>query len=357
MKPWLCAEAAVTELDVHLLVSREQVGWPDKLLRSAGFTAMASWPGFVEQVYRFPFYRLEAKVDNKVVGLMTLTKIHHPVFGNYLTTAPFASYGGFAYENAQARNAVLDEANRLRKNQDVKYVLVRFDAEDESAPVGWQNHPVYATYLVSLESDPESLFAGFSSNHRNHVRKSQKKGFNIRFGHLDLLDDAYEGLARSMHELGSPYHGKEYLSAMAASLGETLEFAVVYDASGKVVGSGVFIIQGDVVTNLHANILRVYRSDYAGEFLYWSAIEHYGQAGIKTFDLGRSLIGSGNEVFKLKWNPRVRPLSYWYALSPGISMPDLNQKNPKFQLAIAVWKRLPHPLVRFLGPFLIRGLA
>ena len=294
MKPWLCAEAAVTELDVHLLVSREQVGWPDGLLRSAGFTAMDSWPGFVEQVYRYPFYHLEAKVDNKVVGLMTLTKIHHPV---------------------------------------------------------------YATYLVSLESDPESLLAGFSSNHRNHVRKSRKKGFNIRFGHLDLLDDVYEGLARSMHELGSPYHGKEYLSAMVASLGGTLEFAVVYEASGKVVGSGVFIIQGDVVTNLHANILRVYRSDYAGEFLYWSAIEHYCQAGIKTFDLGRSLIGSGNEVFKLKWNPRVRPLSYWYALSPGVSMPDLNQKSPKYQLAIAVWKRLPHPLVRFLGPFLIRGLA
>jgi hypothetical protein len=38
-------------------------------------------------------------------------------------------------------------------------------------------------------------------------------------------------------------------------------------------------------------------------------------------------------------------------------MPALNQKNPKFQLAIAVWKRLPAFIVRPLGPYIVRGLA
>ena len=184
-----------------------------------------------------------------------------------------------------------------------------------------------------------------------------RKGFSIEFGQLELLDIAYEALSRSMHELGSPYHSKDYLRAMAESLGEALEFTVVYGPTDDLAGAGVFILQDDLVTNLHANILRRFRSDYAGEFLYWSALERYSRQGLKTFDLGRSLIGSGNETFKMKWRPRRQSLAYWYALMPGRSLPALNQKNPKFQLAISLWKRMPAFVVRWLGPSLIKGLA
>ena len=59
----------------------------------------------------------------------------------------------------------------------------------------------------------------------------------------------------------------------------------------------------------------------------------------------------------MKWKPHKQLLAYWYALQPGATMPDLNQKNPKFQVAIWLWKRLPDFIVRPLGPFLIKGLA
>ena len=96
---------------------------------------------------------------------------------------------------------------------------------------------------------------------------------------------------------------------------------------------------------------------YAGEFLYWSVIQRGIQKGLKTFDLGRSLVGSGNEIFRMKWSPRKQLLAYWYWLAPGHELPSLNQKNPKFQLVIAIWKRLPAFIVRAIGPYLIRGLA
>ncbi|HET7144367.1 MAG TPA: GNAT family N-acetyltransferase, partial [Anaerolineales bacterium] len=174
---------------------------------------------------------------------------------------------------------------------------------------------------------------------------------------MELLDDAYEGLSKSMHELGSPYHGRAYLQALASSLGDALEFAVIYDGSDNLVGAGVFIFSGTMVTNLHANILRQVRSDYAGEFLYWSAITRYSQKGFNTFDMGRSLIGSGNEVFKMKWNPKKQILAYWYYLKKRHDIPGLNQKNPKFRFVIWVWQRLPAFVVRLVGPGLIRGLA
>ena len=131
----------------------------------------------------------------------------------------------------------------------------------------------------------------------------------------------------------------------------------MYDSQGKVSGSGVFITQGETISNLHANVLKEKRSSYAGEFLYWSVIEHAIAKKLKTFDLGRSLIGLGNEIFKLKWTQKKLPLAYWYWLAPNQELPSINQRNPKFQAAIAVWKRLPAFVVNFFGTYIIRGLA
>lgn len=341
---------------VRILRADEVVTLTESLACSAGFVGLDPWLRFVHKTYAFPMYRMVSEVRNQVDGWLALVRVKHFVFGDYLTTSPFGSYGGFAYSSGASRDALLAKARELGRDLGVEYVNVRFEAEAEP-PDGWVQHPVYATYFVDLMPDASQLISAYSSDHRNHVRKSLKKGFSIRFGRLDVLDDAYEALARSMHELGSPYHNKSYLRTMAESLGEALELAVMYGPRGELAGAGVFILQGDQATNLHANILRRFRSDYAGEFLYWSALERYCRQGLKKFDLGRSLTGSGNETFKMKWRPRKQALAYWYALKPGHQLPELNQKNPKFKLAISIWKRLPALLVRLLGPSLIKGLA
>lgn len=321
------------------------------------FSGLDSWSDFVHEVYDYKIHRLVTVDEAKTTAALALVEVKHPVFGHYLLTAPFGSYGGFAFESPAARDMLLDEARRLAEETKVEYAAIRFDDGESIPPENWVQHPAYFTYLLDLTSTPDEMLKKFSSDHRNHVRKSLKKGFSMRFGHLDLLDDIYEALARSMHELGSPYHTKDYLRSMAQHLGDTLEFAVMYDPQGKIAGGGVFIYQGDTMFNLHANILRYVRSNYAGEFLYWSVIERGIQKGLKTFDLGRSLVGSGNEVFKMKWAPRKKLLAYWHWLAPGQPLPILNQKNPKFQIAIAVWKRLPAFMVRMMGPHLVRGLA
>jgi FemAB-related protein (PEP-CTERM system-associated) len=303
---------------------------------------------------------METEIEGHVTGILALTQVRHRIFGNYLTTSPFGSYGGFAFSSVEARNQLLAEARLLAAEIGVEYVNIRWlgiDSKPDSTPAGWVQQPIYATYQLDLNADPQALMPSFSSDHRNHIRKSQKKGFIIKYGHLDLLDDAYEALARSMHELGSPYHAKSYLAELAESLGETIELAVLYTPDGKLAGAGVFILHGKVATNLHANILRAYRGDYAGEFLYWMTIERYCQKGYQVFDMGRSLLGSGNETFKLKWKPRKEMLAYWFAIKPGAQLPALNQKNPKFAFAIAAWKLLPAFIIRPFGPFLIRGLA
>lgn len=343
---------------LRVLREDESVELPESLARAAGSVGLDPWTTFIQRVYGFRFFRIvSVNSRGETDGWLAVAYVRHPVFGDYFASSPFGSYGGFAYASLESRDGLLTKARILGTELGVEYVNIRFDGADETPPEGWIQHPIYATYRVDLPPDTDTLMSSFSSDHRNHVRKSQRKGFSIKVGHLELLDPAYEALARSMHELGSPYHSRSYLRAMAESLHNALEFAVLYGPRGELAGAGVFIRQQDVVTNLHANILRAFRRDYAGEYLYWSVMEHYSERGCRVFDLGRSLIGSGNEAFKMKWKPRRQVLAYWYALISGESLPELNQKNPKFQLAIRLWRRLPAFVVRALGPALIRGLA
>ena len=345
------------EMQVRKLEQGQPTAWEEALASSATFTALDPWSELVHQTYGYDIHRFEAVQNDEVMGCLVLAHVRHPIFGNYLATSPFGSYGGFAYKSLEARDALLDEVQKLSDALGVEYCVLRFVDDGNTSPSPWLQNPIYSTYLIDLPANAEELWGRFGSQHRKHTRQALKKGFEIQFGHLELLDDAYEALAQSMHELGSPYHSKEYLLRMATLLGDDLEFAIVRDAKGALAGSAVLVYQDGMATNLHANILRDFRSNYAGEFLYWSMLEHYCQKGLQVCDMGRSLNGSGNETYKTKWRPRKVPLAYWYYLPKGGPIPELNQKSAKFQFAIRVWKLLPAFVVRALGPHVIRGIV
>jgi serine/alanine adding enzyme len=345
------------ELRIRKLEPEQVSAWPAALVSSATFTVLDSWSRLVREIYGYDIYRFEAMQADAIVGVLVLAHVRHPVFGNYLATSPFGSYGGFAFDSVEARDALLAEARQLADELSVEYAVVRFVEDENVPPLGWVHNSLYTTYLMDLTGNADELMKNFGSQHRKHTRQALRKGFKIQFGHLELLDETYEALARSMHELGSPYHSKDYLRKMAALLGDQLEFVVMKDNVGALVGSAVVVYHHRVASNLHANILRNYRSEYAGEFLYWTLLEHYCNKGMRICDMGRSLNNSGNETFKMKWRPRKVPLAYWYYLPKGGPIPELNQKSPKFRFAIWVWKRLPAFVVRILGPSLIRGIA
>jgi FemAB-related protein (PEP-CTERM system-associated) len=347
----------VTHFEIRKLSSDSPLRVPESLSFSATFTALDSWTGLVQEIYGYETHRFEAVQNNEVTGILALTHVQHPIFGNYLATSPFGSFGGFAFSSTEARDELLKQAQKLANELKVDYVVIRFMEEGNTPPSSWMQNPIYSTYLIDLPSNPDDLMKDFGHQHRKHTRQSLKKGFKVQFGHLELLDETYEALAQSMHELGSPYHSKKYLRTMASLLGDNLEFAVIKDGNDSLVGSAVLVYHGTTATNLHANILQKYRSDYAGECLYWNILEHYIQKGMKICDMGRSLNGSGNETYKTKWKPRKVPLAYWYYLPNGGHIPELNQKSPKFQFAIWMWKRLPAFAVRMLGPHLIRGIV
>ena len=90
--------------------------------------------------------------------------------------------------------------------------------------------------------------------------------------------------------------------------------------------------------------------------MYWELMVHAADRGVRLYDFGRSRVGTGSYRFKKHWGFEPQPLHFQYHLVKQPDMPDLSPGNPKYQLAIAVWKRLPTALTRVVGPRIVRGI-
>ena len=96
----------------------------------------------------------------------------------------------------------------------------------------------------------------------------------------------------------------------------------------------------------------------ANDFMYWSVMEHaVTERGAKLFDFGRSKNGTGAFSFKKNWGFTPTPLEYEYYLREGDDIPEVNPLNPKYQMMIKTWRKLPLPVANFLGPFISKSLG
>jgi hypothetical protein len=90
--------------------------------------------------------------------------------------------------------------------------------------------------------------------------------------------------------------------------------------------------------------------------MYWSLIEQSSREGCSGFDFGRSKKGTGSFDFKSAWSMQVEELPYRYQLVKAKEIPHLSPVDAKFQLPIAVWKKLPLSWTKIIGPMVIRSI-
>ena len=79
--------------------------------------------------------------------------------------------------------------------------------------------------------------------------------------------------------------------------------------------------------------------------------------GVRVFDYGRSKQGTGSFDFKRNWGFEPAPLAYEFQLLKREGVPQNNPLNPKYRMLIALWRRLPLPVVNVLGPHIVRNLG
>lgn len=290
--------------------------------------------------------------DGEIGGVLPLVMLRSRLFGNILCSMPFVNFGGPCATDAGAIQALLERTASLCRELAADYTEMRvLEPADSQLPTTL--HKVSMT--IDLDADPDRIWQAFTTKHRTNIRRVYKDNIQVRHGGAELLDDFYRLLSLSWQRLGTPIYRKAYFAEILARFPDTTRIFIACQGD-QPIATAFNGYYKDTVEGMWAGTSPEHQKLQPNYVLYWEMIKHACENGYRHFHLGRSSVDSNAEQFKKKWNAHAHQLYWQYILNGRRELPELNVNNPKYQLAIAVWKKLPLPVTQWLGPFLARSI-
>lgn len=311
------------------------------------------WRHVIDNSFGHPCHYLAARdKSGVVVGILPLVLMRSRLFGCFLVSQPFFNYGGLLCNNREIGDALLAEADELRKELGAEHVELRH-SDPWPGDLPTKQHKV--CMALELAGNAEIQWQGFNAKLRNQIRKAEKSGCTAKVGGQELLADFYTVFVRNMRDLGTPVYAQKFFAEVLAAFPDDSRIIVVH-LEGKPVAAGLTVRFRETLEIPWASSIRDYNPLCPNNLLYWTALQHALENGCKRFDFGRSTPGEGTYRFKEQWGAKPLQLNWQYLLPGGVKLPELNNKNPKFELAIRLWQRLPLPVTRIIGPHIVKNI-
>lgn len=321
--------------------------WNDYLTRtpSANFYLRHEWGDVISSVFGHDVVRLVARTDGDVVGVLPLIRMKTRLFGHMMVSMPFLNFGGVASDSEEVAHFLLEEACRTASAYGCDYMELRSRSPMDKEPTS--THKV--NMAVKLPADPEDLWSSFTSKHRTNIRRALKNEVSTEFGAEELIPEFYRMMELSWRSLGTPLYSRRFFEKTFELLGPHCRIYLAR-AEGRVIGAAFNGHFRDTVEGIWAAGDPGARDLQANYVLYWEMLRTASAEGYARYHLGRSTAGSGAQRFKEKWGAVAEPLYWIYDLAPGRDLPELRPENPRYRFAMNIWRRLPLPLLKAVGP-------
>jgi len=317
----------------------------------ATFFHRAGWKTVLERAFGHRTRFLYAEEDGVIRGILPLAQVKSLLFGNTLSSTPFCVYGGVVAEDERVKRELLDAACSLADRLGVDALELR---SRQAVDASWPTKALYVTFRKTISADAEENLKAIPRKQRAMVRKGIKAG-------LTSEEDAgwkrlYRIYSESVRNLGTPVFSGNYLRILREVFGDDCRVLMIQHQGQDIAGVMSFYFRNEVLP-YYGGSLPVARTLKGNDFMYWELMRRSGEEGITLFDYGRSKKGTGSYSFKKNWGFEPEPLHYQYYLVKADSVPEVNPMNPKYQLFIKAWKKLPLPVANTLGPFLAKSLG
>ncbi len=340
-------------LQVHRLSDSDFPKW-DAFVENcpeATFFHLAGWKTVLEKAFKHPTFYLYAERDGKVEGVLPLSQVKSLLFGNTLISTPFCVYGGVSATTDEARLVLNSAACELAKELQVDALEIR---NLEYFEQDWPTKELYVTFRKEIDPDPEVNLKAIPRKQRAMVRKGIKAGLVSE--EVEGWQRLYQVYSESVRNLGTPVFSARYFKVLREVFGEACRVLMVKHQDQDIAGVMSFYFR-DQVLPYYGGSRSIARGVKGNDFMYWELMRRSGEQGVRVFDYGRSKEGTGSYSFKKNWGFSPEPLYYQYFLVKSEEIPEINPMNPKYQLFIKAWKKLPLPLSNFIGPMLSRNLG
>ena len=319
----------------------------------ATFFHRAGWQAVIEQAFGHKTWFLYAESAGQIVGVLPLAQIKSFLFGHSLSSLPFCVYGGIAAVSDAAREALSREAQQLAAQLKVGHLEYR-NVHLQPQTHDWATKDLYVTFRKEIDADEEQNMLAIPRKQRAMVRKGIKAGLQSEIDQdVERFFCAY---ATSVHRLGTPVFPKKYFRLLKQTFGSDCEVLTI-TRDGRTVSSVMSFYFRDEVLPYYGGGTGEAREVAGNDFMYWELMRRACEKRYRIFDFGRSKVGTGAFDFKKNWGFEPQPLHYAYQLHSSKAVPDTNPLNPKYQLFIKMWQRLPLSVANAIGPHIVKNLG
>ncbi|MEZ5758731.1 MAG: FemAB family PEP-CTERM system-associated protein [Emcibacteraceae bacterium] len=315
---------------------------------------LSAWGRSVHKSMGHDYYYLYAEKDGAICGILPLIHIKSRLFGNSLVSVAFSVGGGPLFDDAETLKLLDAYAKKIADDLAVDAMEYR---QVQRCHDDWPiKAETYSTFRKNLSADNEENMLAIPRKQRAMVRKGINFGLTYEID--ETVDRLYHLYSTSVRNLGTPVFPIALFKALKDEFKDDCEILTVCSPEGKAISSVMsFYFKNEIIPYYGGGGVDA-RTYAANDFMYWSVMEHAVSArGVTLFDFGRSKNGTGAFSFKKNWGFDPTPLEYEYYLREGDDIPEVNPLNPKYQLMIKTWQKLPLPVANFVGPFIARSLG
>ncbi len=329
----------------------ERDEWDEFVRRTPGgtFFHLIGWKEVLEQAFGFAPRYLFAKRSGQVVGVLPLFELRAAFSKPCLLSLPFAVEGGICSADEAARQALEAAALILSEQRQARYLELR----DGLDGTGFQmREGLYFRFRRPLLPTDEENFAAIPRKQRRMVRVGQQSGLVARVSRDDL-DVFYDLYARSVRNLGTPVFPRRYLQLLLERFPDDCVLLTVRH-DGTPAAAVLSFFFNDRVLPYYAGSRSEFFRYAVNDFMYWELMRYARERGARVFDFGRSKKGTGAYDFKCHWGFEPEPFRYRVHVQNAGSVPDHSVSDSGIQFLRRAWRRVPLPLTKLFGPFLIR---
>jgi FemAB-related protein (PEP-CTERM system-associated) len=317
----------------------------------ATFFHRPGWKTVIEKSFGHKTWFLYAEREGRITGILALAEVKSRLFGHALTSLPFCVSGGVAALDDASRAALEDAASALAAKLKVGHLEMRNTTPRKA---DWHAKDLYVTFRKQLSADHEENMNAIPRKQRAMVRKGIKAGLE---SHLDdNVDRLFDAYSKSVHRLGTPVFPKKYFRLLKETFGDDCDILTI-TKDGRTVASVLSFYFRDEVLPYYGGGTAEARDCAGNDFMYWELMRRAVDRGYRVFDFGRSKRGTGAFDFKKNWGFEPTQLYYEYQLHAARALPDNNPLNPKYQLFIKMWRKLPLFAANTMGPFIVKSLG
>jgi len=334
-----------------------------------------AWNAFVERAEGPPFalwgwaeaagvyghdrFRPTVVEDGAIVAALPLVHVRSRLFGSKLVSPPFgerASIVSSRSADEDDERALLAHARTLADELGVDFVSLRGRALPD-APA-YEGRRRFVTFRTPV-TDEETMREAIKDSRERQIRQAAG---NPDLGYeegqrLEALREYYRLYLRSNRGHGTPPHSFAFYRSLWERYHDDgrLHLGLVRHEGDVINGiinfaCGSTVFQWGVVNDYD------FRDLNGGSYLVWKSLQWAAENGADVYEFGRTREGSGVYLFKRSFGGEKT----WY--DDRHYFPDgkgelPNPEDDRYDRLKDVWRRLPIPVTRLIGPRLRQSVT